>query len=242
MNSKLYLVSIINQNYWEKAQRFLESAGNLSIPHYCVCIGFSPENSQCDRLSHVSFRPIEDHWSNDNGIFQHGRWLDALPKGEDSDVYIHCDADIIVQRDLSLGENFKFSTLENGEFAAAWNEGEDDNLQLEARRISLKFGGIFPEQLINIPCYNTGVLAMNAWGWKKLRNLFESRWDIFKQLSDYRSRSQWLINWCLYKLGFFCDVLSGETHCHGHFGMPREAILDGTLYFKKQLVLFRHAI
>ena len=242
------VVTVVTENYLSRAKPFLKSLGVLwGVDRVCVCLGFLPSLAVRQDYPHVQFRSMPLHWSTDNGISQHGRFLDALPNVQDDRLYLLSDADILVQRDFTEAELRHFAGYDAETFGAAWNAGEGDNLLEEARRISMSFSPheetLFPLPYSDIPCFNTGVLLMRGRAWKRLRDLYESRVERFWKLASYRTRTQWLVNWCLYRLGMKVDILPGSLHSHGHLGVPSGAnIRDGFLYCGDDLVLFRHAI
>lgn len=242
--SSLSIITVVTENYLLRAKPFLDSLRCLSnVDRTCICLGFLPPLGVRQDYPHVQFRSMPMHWSADNGIFQHGRFLDALPNVQDDRLYLLSDADILVQRDFTETELQRFAGYDLETFGAGWNAGEGDTLTHEACRIAMKGDAAFGEDWRHIPCYNTGVLAMRGRAWKRLRDLYESRVERFWKLASYRTRTQWLVNWCLHRLGMKADILPGSLHLHGHLGVPKSAsIRDGFLYAGDDLVLFRHAI
>ena len=241
------LVSLLTENYLERARPFLRSLEKLSgVDRWIIGLGFhSPPQGQTSR---VRYACMPRHRSESSpGIMQHGRWLDALPDVQDDEVCLLSDADIVVQRDFTPEERQFFEFLGENEYAAGWNGGEHDNLLEEAKRI-----GLAPEAVdlmqsdiawSKIPCWNTGVLAMRGRSWKRLRDLYESRCERFYRLTLHRSRGQWFICFCLHRLGMQAKILPGQTHLHGHLGMPSGGeIREGVAYYRNKVVLFRHAL
>lgn len=242
------LVSMLTENYVERARPFLHTVGRLSdIRHCIVCLEFSHESMQ-RRYAFPHFFSMPRHWSESSlGILQHGRWLDALWDALDDEVYLLSDADIVVQRDFTPEERERFESCGENSFLAGWNAGEGDNLLREAERISLspKANNLMVSDTAwsIIPCFNTGILAMRGRNWKRLRDLYESRCERFYVLTSHRSRGQWLMNWCLHRLGLTPGILPGAVHSHGHMGVPKEVtIRDGVAYYRDKVVLFRHAL
>lgn len=259
----LHLVSLLTENYVPRALPFLNSLSNFAgLGRAIVCLGFDPESHGLNTgYRSLSFYTMPRHWSESSlGILQHGRWADALPEFHDDDVYLLSDADIIVQRPMYPGEHDLFTNCPADMFLAGWNAfgpGElhvnGDNLLLEAERIGLTencndysekhlaFGT--PASWGKIPCFNTGILAMRGITWKRLRDLYESRCERFYKLTSHRSRGQWLMNYCLHRLGLKANVLPLTVHSHGHMGIPKGVTLrDGTACYHNEVILFRHAM
>ena len=246
--SSLSIITVVTENYLLRAKPFLDSLRCLSnVDRTCICLGFLPPLGVRQDYPHVQFRSMPMHWSADNGIFQHGRFLDALPDVQDDRLYLLSDADILIQRDFTEAELQRFAGYDLETFGAGWNGGERDNLIQESVRIDMKAS---PQELFgpefswkNMPCYNTGVVIMRGRAWKRLRDLYESRVERFWKLASYRTRTQWLVNWCLHRLGMKADILPGSLHLHGHLGVPAGAsVAGGILRHYGQTVLFRHAI
>lgn len=241
------LVTLVTENYLDRARPFLKSLEHLNtVERSCICLGFSADSTTRQSYPHVHFHWMPRHWSESScGIMQHGRWLDALPDVSSDKVYILSDADILVQRGMTLAEESLFRNLAADEFAAGWNAWHGDNLRNEAERIRLspRAVGLFRGSWRDIPCWNTGVLAMRAISWQRLRGLYESRCERFYKLTEHRSRGQWLMSWCLWRLGLRDVVLPLSTHAHGHFGLPSGVqIIDNVAKRCGDVVLFRHAM
>jgi hypothetical protein len=239
------LVSVVTENYLERARPFLESLRRLSgVDRFCVCQGFKPQMAFQIDCNHVDFIATPMHWTSDKGIWQHGRWLDALPGVRDDQLYILTDADITVQRDFTEAERVRLTDYDLETFGAAWDCGENDDLFQMAAKMGMTEGGdLFPMPWTSIPGYNTGVLAMRGRAWKRLRDLFECRAEGFWKVNPHRSRCQWLMCWCLHRLGLRADILPGSIHAHAHHGIPKGATVDnGVLRHNGETVLFRHAI
>ena len=243
----LHLVSLLTENFIPRARPFLQSlqAHLAGTDCFIIGLGFDPVPLKKE-FPALEFFSMPRHWSESScGIMQHGRWLDALPCVGDDDVYLLSDADIIVQRAMYPGERDLLSSLGIDQFAAGWNAHPGDNLAEEAKRIDMTASEVFPPRHANgsIPCWNTGVLAMRGIAWKRLRDLYESRCGRFYQLTSHRSRGQWLINFCLQKLGLKPTILPQSFHCHGHFSLPAGVSIqnDKATYFG-ETILFRHAL
>lgn len=256
------LVSMLTEGYVPRARPFLKSLSRLTgtDPHV-IGLGFSFGAAQdferefiCKGFPGFDFVVMPRHWSESScGIMQHGRWLDALPDVRDDEVYIISDADIIVQRDFTPEERQRFEGCGENEFLVGWNAGQGDSLVEEAGRIGFTDDGTwtspwgdddtpYRSNWKNIPCFNTGILAMRGRNWRRLRDLYESRCERFYKLTTHRSRGQWLINFCLARLGMTPSILSTSTHGHGHFGIPPDVTInDGIAYYRGKMVLFRHA-
>lgn len=241
--SDLTLVSIVTENYLSRARPFLASLARLeSVERVCVCLGFIPSIELRQEFPHVTFRSMPMHWSADGGIMQSGRWLDALPDVDDDRLYLLSDADIIVQRDFTEAELARFGQYDRETFGAGWNAGEGDDLIAEAGRMGMTDCRLF-DGCYRTPCWNTGVLVMCGHAWKRVRDLFESRVERFWKVNPHRSRCQWLVCYCLHKLGLKTHVLSGSLHSHGHHGMPIGVnFRQGVAYYGDEVVVFRHAI
>lgn len=261
------LVSMLTENYVGRAAPFLRSLSRLSGVDCCIIrLGFGCREKIDLRSTFgdgLYYYDVPRHWSESScGIMQHGRWLDALPDMRNDEVYLLSDADIIVQRDFTLEERELFESCGENSFLAAWNAFEGDHLTAEADRIDLTprdqcgffenhrlvADGIFCEQCdwLRIPCFNTGILAMRGRSWKRLRDLYESRCERFYKLTSHRSRGQWLMNFCFARLGLKPEILSGEVHSHGHFGVPSDVSFRSTnghnvAYYRDKPILFRHA-
>jgi hypothetical protein len=240
-----HVVSVITENYVPRARPFLASLARVrGARRWCVCLGFSPGPLAAE-YPWVTFREMPRHWSESSGMLQTGRWLDVLPEIRDADVVTLSDADVLIQRDFSAEELVTIGGLPEDAFAAAWNARQGDNLAEEARRITLADDGSYggPEALARVPCFNCGVLAMRAGAWRRLRDLYEESCRDFYARSSHRSRCQFLVNYCLHRLGLRHVLLDAETHSHGHFSVPPDVTFrGGTACYGDTVVMFRHAL
>jgi hypothetical protein len=239
------VVSVVTADYVPRARPFLRSLALLhDVKRWCVCLGFPP-GLLADAYPHIHFVEMSRHWSESNGMLQTGRWLDVLPEVRDEDVVLLSDADVLVQRDLSAAERALLAELPGNAFTAAWNAYEGDNLAEEARRIGLGDPGFYggQEALRAIPCFNAGVLAMRAGCWRRLCEEYEGCCRAFYARSSHRSRIQWLVCWCLHRLGLRHVLLDAAFHSTGHFGTPPGVTLAGGAALAGTTpVLFRHAL
>jgi hypothetical protein len=235
------LATCVTENYVPRARPFLASLARVqSARLYCVCMGFDPGGLRAE-FPYVDFRSMSRHPSESFGMLQTGRWLDVLPTEDGDPLYVLSDADAIVQRDFTSAELARFARYDGDTVGAGWNACEGDELAAEADRIRLAGRERYGD--LSRPCFNCGVLAARASVWRRLRDEYESRCAEFYALTMHRSRSQFLLVWCMHRLGFRVDVLPVNLHANGHFGVPSGVEMrDGLAWAGGDPVLFRHAL
>lgn len=246
----LNLVTAVTADY-PHTERWLESTKVVkSAKVWCVmCIGFSDETKErssdwVHKYPHVNFRTMPRHWSESHGMLQHGRALDAIPELGPEDVVCQVDADIIVQREFLEYESR--TDLVTGNFFMGYNKSPEDSLADEAKRIGLdqKAWGNPGRFDCHNKIGNCGVMMARISDFIALRDEYERWCTRFYAQCRHRCRCQYLINWCIKRLGFFCPIFwIGAWHQHGHFGTPEGVeLIDGKWCYNGEVIMFAHKL
>lgn len=236
---KISVVTLIPLSYVHRARECLASMARLkSCECWCIAYDFDPAVLSWE-YPHVRFVPMARHpfeW------IQWGPWLDALPDAT-SRVLIHCDADTAFQRDLLPQEIERFNAYDDRTFGVGMNDGPYDSLFDEGKRGNLDNDDAYYgtwDSLQEIRCFNVGFMVASRTAWRTLQERYRPEWLRFDTKCHHPARCQWLICWCLAKLGLTIDELGNEIHCHGHFGTPPN--VEWKAHYKDQLILFKHAM
>jgi hypothetical protein len=176
-------------------------------------------------------------------MVQHGEFLDLIPEAEVTDLVCLSDMDMVVQRDMTLLEHRRFKNLGMRDACMLLNR-PGDTLKDEAERINLDLS-IFCPEAARLSCHNCGVIIGRVGLFESLRKVYAISCGNFYQMTQHRSRCQFLMNWCLKRV-MMVNVkdMPREIHTHGHFGIPEDAKIDdeGRLTYKNKVVMFRHKI
>lgn len=213
----MILSSCITTDYLPRAKRFLETVHHFPNNNIIII--------ERDRLpSSHSF-----------GIIQHGAFLDFLPPIDEPIIFT--DADITIQRPINKWEENVVNTI--GDKIGMYPNTVGDTLRVESSRIGLHDWDC---KFLDNTCYNTGVLVANPHIFRKLQKEYETLCDQFYLCSSHRSRCQFLINECVYRLQIPIVELPDLFHQNGHFGMPQYCTAkNGIIYRNNARVLFAHA-
>jgi hypothetical protein len=262
----MYLVSVVTPDYVAKAKQYLTT---LPLIRTCrptvILLNFTEatdpehkvERALRSALDWVDFRHLSLPKTHSHNMIQHC-FLDAIPELEVKDTVCLTDTDVTIQRDFTSEElnHFHNAPYNATDIDAYYNVGADDTLEWEAKRIGLSEEWIAkyapPEGLASIPCYNCGVMIGRVGTFQKVQRLYEAHCEEFYAAAAHRSRCQFLINWCWWKLGLQVRLLPHQIHQHAHLRaadgtplLPLEAnarFRFGTLVTDGgSPVVFRHA-
>jgi hypothetical protein len=189
-------------------------------------------------ISKLAKKKIQSN--NPNNCLQHGEFLtsDFFTYINEDDVIIFTDGDIFLQRSLYDEEIDFLKKIVDGEVFVGYNDGPDDTLGKEHKRLSptgLNFFGNFE----NFKCYNTGVLCMNKKTWIELSNKYTGNYNLVDKMFGHYAKQQWLISYLL--KDFNVKEMNYEIHNHNIYGIkPGMEVKDGLVFYNKKISLFRH--
>jgi hypothetical protein len=179
---------------------------------------------------------------------QHGDFLAAKELDEytsDEDIIIYTDGDIELGRGLSDEERDTLLCMGDGNVYVGYNASKDDTLLQEAFRLSptgVKAPGITDDKLQEIPCYNTGVLAMNKATWKRVFEHYKQYYPLVDPVFKHYAKQQWTLSYIFHKENY--NVLEMEYSFHNHrcYSSPVGTVqwADGTVMYEDKVVLFKH--
>jgi hypothetical protein len=252
------LICSITDNYLTKAGPFLETLKFIKRARvWCVCHGFKPPRRFPALYPWITFTFMPFCPSQSHGMIQHGRFLDSLPMLGKDDLIVLSDADVLVQRDFSLEELKRFHAYDHSTLGVGNNNGEDDTLLKEAKRIEIledEMDHYEHLKLGNIPVYNCGLMVARAGLFRRVQEEYEKDCYGFYGRCYNRSRCQFHFCLAIHNLGIAIDRIGGEIHTHGHFGVPlgaefRSKVSESDsgpiisqVYFRGKLVMFRHSL
>lgn len=172
---------------------------------------------------------------------QHGAFIDYVP-GEDNDVLIYTDGDIVLQRTPTRAEFNLFATLPADTVACSWNSAPDETLAVEATRLFPRgdVAAAFGDMVNTAPCFNIGVIGARRATWERIHSEYMDHYERALALFAAPQRQQWLVSWVIATLGLKVHVLSHVIHMHGCYPLPVGASVNGTAQYYGETVLFRH--
>lgn len=170
---------------------------------------------------------------------QHGAFIDYVP-GDDDDVLIYTDGDIVLQRTPSQAEYAMLRRLPADAVACSWNSGPTETLADEAGRLFPRgdVAAVFGD--LARPSYNIGVCAARRSTWERIRDEYMDWYDKALAVFAAPQRQQWLVSWTLSRLNLKVVILPYSTHTHGCYPLPAGVSVNGTANYNGEPVLFRH--
>lgn len=190
----------------------------------------------------------QNYGTSESTSVEHGSFLALIP-GEDSDLFIKADGDMVVQRPFDEGEMEWLINFPPNAVAAVWNAGPGDNLLDEAKRlsprVSMKEIGYRFMEFEQVACGNGGMWIARREAYKRLYQAYIQRWPTVCAFFPHYARQQWLVNYARHAAGLDFIELSPVIHAQGHYGVPPGVSLsyDGrTAYHEEKPVVFRHKL
>lgn len=170
---------------------------------------------------------------------QHGAFIDYVP-GEDNDVLLHSDLDVVMQRTPTQSEYNMLAKLPADTVACSWNSGPSETLAVEAGRLfpRVDVAAVFGD--LSHPSYNIGVAAARRSTWERVHDCYMERWEDALSVFAAPQRQQWLVSWSIAALGLAVKILPYAVHVHGCYDLPAGASVNGTANYNGEPVLFRH--
>jgi hypothetical protein len=238
------LATGINEGYLQRATHYLNDISQHSLAdNYCLCIDFSmgvaPANVSYPVVDSPNLRlPLN------NFCLQHGEFCDFI-SGDKEDVILFTDADIRMQRPFHDHELDFLRKMREGDVFVGYNAGDADTLLDEAPRLSMNLPMdtlsrlAFNNKRPGI-CWNVGVMAAQRQTWEKICDEYVMSAMMARKMFQHVAWQQWNIsriinNWCK------ITVMPQSFHSHNHYSWPQGCeIRDGVLYWRDEVVLFRH--
>lgn len=241
----MILISCITEDYLPIALPFLCSLSEIdSVKKKIITVDFAVSEKYKEIFKYISFCEMKMPDTNSFKMIQHGAFLDSIPDILDDEILIVSDADIFVQRDFYESELRQINSLGDNEIFIGVNDGYYDSLEKEANRIQLYPHEVFFNNLNkNLPLRNCGLMIARVSVLKRIRKEYEKNCLDFYNLTSHRSRCQYLINWCIHKLGIEMVLMSEKIHTNGHFPLSDNCkIINGKLYYNNHIVMFKHKV
>jgi hypothetical protein len=241
------LATGINDAYYPRAKPYLQDINEHSeVENHLLCIDFLPNlivdqfpNIKCSVVDSTKLRlPLN------NFCLQHAEFCDYID-GSPEDVILFTDADIRMQRPFHDWELDFLRTMREGDVFVGYNAGDADTLLDEAPRLSMNLPMdtlsrlAFNNKRPGI-CWNVGVMAAQRQTWEKICDEYVMSAMTARKMFQHVAWQQWNIsriinNWCK------ITVMDYSFHAHNHYGWPQGCeIRDGILYYRDEVVLFRH--
>ena len=136
------LVTACNAGWFGRILPYLDSLKqNADFPATLISVGFE---ATCPGVECVPLTRVQNAGSPlETESPQHGSFLQVLP-GEDDELLIFTDGDIVLQRPLTLREHAWLGGIPFGFVSCGWNSGPAETLEVEANRL---FPRVTMEQL-----------------------------------------------------------------------------------------------
>lgn len=225
-----HLIAVTTPSYVNRAKTYFGSVALIrSAQVHIVLLDFTPETDPEGKIEaqlraafpHTDFRKMDPPPSMSHWMVQDS-FLNAFPELEDDDLVCLTDMDIRIQRDLRSEEWAALEQVCDSDTVAVWwNGGDTDTLEAEGWRIGLRseWSDTFApaEGLKSVPCMNCGVQFARASVFRRVQKCYDWHYEGFYAHTDHRSRCQFLLNWCWWKLGLKVALLPPTIHCHSHF-------------------------
>jgi hypothetical protein len=240
-----------DEPYYIEAQQFLDSLDRHWKGHKSIfCIGFDPVHKRngykyasCEIEKIKSYHP---EWPNNRKFYvcaEGGEFLDFF-KMKDEEILIHVDADMIMQRKITVQEMNILNSLEHGQIAGSYYSKPPHTLREEFWKLSsvsyYKAKEVFPNHW-DRKMFCAGLVACTV---KTYREVIKKHY-LGTYLNDMRSifrhhaAGQWIMNYLTYEHGQFID-LGSTFHNATWFLETDTSVKDRFLYHKKEKVLFNH--
>jgi len=221
-------VSATDENYEEKAGRFLASLAQAQLPTPPLHLTVDYDARQ--PVAGVEYRRIESagfRAPSPIRCLQHGEFWPAV----DEDVVLFTDCDIYVQRPFNEEELGILEGITPGHVWCSHNNYEGDSLFHEGIRlkpINRDFATLFghPDlpfrrHPLYMPIYNTGVLAMHRETWLWVYEEYVRLWPVISTLLRHYARQQWLLSYLVTVMGLEVHIWPEAFHSHGCFNEVR---------------------
>ena len=221
-NKEIYLVSGFNKAYFKKAEPYLITMNeNSNVHNIIVTLDFDVDACSKEKYSSIQFVKILSSQvisPNPNTCMQHGGFLDAINFVEDDAIVIFTDSDINIQRGFTENEITMLRSFSGDEVGVNYCRVPGYLLIEEVRllrpNVSLeKVLSSYP-RAAELTVFNTGVIVASHRTYKKLYEVYNSRWEAFKDLFDHFAKQQWLLSY-LIQTQFRPRILPYTIHSHG---------------------------
>ena len=236
-----------NEQYLPKMGAFLRSLDeHCPFELWYVAVGFETEPYKRVQAASID-RDLNLGAPPETECIQHGSFLQVIP-GNDDDILIYSDGDMIMQRSLTQGEIDWLENFPDGMVSAGWNSGPGETLMDEATRIHPKITPwdtlkIWSTHILHLNCFNVGVLIARRSTWQRIYDAYIERWEKIGTTFEHQGRQQWLICYCFHLLQLQIHVMPYTFHTHAHYQIPDGVEeIGGLIYYKGEPVLLRHRI
>lgn len=244
------LVCSATEDYMDRIKPYLQTVNAFSrAENVLVTVDFKPTREYFADLPDIKWVSIsaEQNRGAPEGThsIQHGSFV-QLVAGEDDDVLIYTDGDIIMQRQMTQAEQGFLEYLPADMVCISWNSGPDEKLIHEALRLSPTTGptGLveaWGEMIEMEPCFNIGVMAARASTWRRIYERYMELWPKACETFHHRARQQWLVCYVMAELKLNRWVMPYSWHTHEHYGLPPGLVLyAGVAIYQDRVILFRH--
>lgn len=239
-----YLVAVTTPGYVPRASAFLRSVQLMRTFHpVLVQLDFTPETDPegnqekllAEGLPWLDRRKMDLPKDHSNFMVQHLSHT-VVTEAKETDLICLCDADVVIQRDFTEKE---LSSLEGfwdlHTIGVWWNGGPQDLMAHEAERIGLNQewrSKYLSAELAASPVMNCGVMMGHRDMFDQVQKCYQDHCEEFYAASAHRSRCQFLLNWCWWKLGVRVVILPPQIHQHGHCGIDGRITLPVAAEFR----------
>jgi hypothetical protein len=242
------IVVACTKDYYNKAYLLWESLKNLPYKKQILCIGFDVElegfeTKRCELKDLKSYRSNFPKNRDFYVCAEGGEFLDYF-EYKDTDVIVHIDADMIVQRDFNEKELYFINKLKFGEVLGSGGSVPETSMREEYWKLRGKQGLIktrdtFPNHW-DKPMFCAGVVLCTAETYRKvIRDNYLSSINKMVAHFDHHAAGQWLMNYFVHEYGKYIEM-NGEFHNADWFIDTGGVVKNKKLYFKNQLVMFNH--
>lgn len=262
----IQIVIALDEKYWHKAKEYglfdsilkhTSTSGNIFVK--CLCLGFSIPDAdkhfkhhrwswaKCEINELATFIPNYPRKQKGRNFFicaEGGEFLDYFTFNP-SDVIVHIDADVTMQRPFHEWELSLLGSLRYGEVAGTFHALPSYSLLDEAEKIR-------PEEPIeNIkkhfpnhwdkPVFCTGVVVATAQTYRDvIYKHYIPKINTMAMLFDHHAIGQWLMNQVVYEQGNFVNLGHIFHHADWFVGSDKKDVIDNKLCYKESIVLFNH--
>jgi hypothetical protein len=243
--NNILLACGMNRGYFERGREYIDSLyRHCNIPFRVYCLDELASYIHHDNALVIPSWRLESQ--NGGQMLQNGNFAKIDQILYPDEVVCFTDCDIVMQRPWTAEEIQMLESWPDGTFGIAWNAKEGDTLREEYRRINVhrKDESVLSryEGWENMGCFNCGVIVAKAKDWRAMFEIFRQEFELFYNTFPYKSSIQWLICWIVQR-HFKHQILGGEIHSHGHFGIPAHVTVeDGVALYKGTPILFRHVL
>lgn len=245
----------ITENYVDRAHTFMYGINSLKkADAFVITLGFNASEELKSKYSNIKFI-YQDINSVKNELtsikcLQHGAFVDVISNIDgisEKDIILFSDSDVVIQRDFTDEEiaTIKSNHANVDIVTVGKNNYNENSLRTEYHSLKPKIPLSDMCRALEFDasdnCYNTGNVIATLEVWRKIRELYVSKFQWIDNAMAVYAKQQFLMS-IIFNKYFNVIMMSNELHTHGHWGWQpwMQKAGTGELYVNDTLVMFNH--